>query len=574
MSANGDVTAEIVYTNYGSWEDHEWLKSQGVNVTGKICLAKYGGILRGLIVRHCELNGGIGTIIYSDPADDGPVGKENGTAKAYPDGPYRNKDSVQRGTVANFALAQGDATTPGIPATPDADRIPLENNPSLPGIPSLPISWAQAEPLLKALVGHGINTDNVKVNDNDWKGGLNISYWTGPSTAKVNLVNRGEYKIMQIYDVIARIEGTHEPDKLVIIGTHRDTWGFGGVDPHSGSATLLEAARSFGELLKKGWKPRRSILLASWDAEEYGIVGSTEWVEGHKEMLNNAVAYLNMDPAVFGKKFRASGVPTLHDLIRRIAKKVPDPATGKTVSEASDFENSTIGDLGSGSDYGPFLDFLGIPCVDLKFAGPYGVYHSNYDSFHWMEKFGDPNFEYMPTMAKIIGLMAVELADAEILPFNVANYPPALLRYVTNLEKLIAKYGGNQTQPVLDLTPLRDAIYQFSNAVTALAKDVAQLQQESAQSKGGKSFDWDKRTQSVNSRLMKIERAFIDPEGLPKRPLFKHQIYAPGIRYGYGVQYYPAIADAVEEKDWKQAAKARDRIVKLLKNACVKIATV
>ncbi|KAL1917178.1 uncharacterized protein VTP21DRAFT_4834 [Calcarisporiella thermophila] len=558
LSARGDVTAELVYTNYGRWEDHEWLKEKGVNLTGKICIARYGHVFRSIKLRNCQVNGGIGTIIYSDPADDGPVGKEG---DAYPEGPWRNKNSVQRGSVHYSMLGLGDPLTPGYPATKNAKRLSPEESPYLTKIPSLPISWADAEPLLRSLEGYG-----VKVDLKEWKGGLDISYWTGPSAAKVNLKNVVEGKVTEIWNVIARIPGTEEPDRVIIIGNHRDTWGFGGADPHSGSAPLLETARSFGKLLEMGWRPKRTIVFASWDAEEYGIIGSTEWVEDHQDFLRkNAIAYINMDVAVTGPNFAPSSVPTLHDLIRRTVAKITDPRTGNTVLDAwrERDGNMTIKSLGAGSDFGPFLDYIGIGSMDMRFSGKYGVYHSNYDSYHWMEKFGDPNFDYMPTLAKIIGLMTLELADLDILPFNVSRYPPAMLSYTDNLDKLVAKYSADPRDKPVEFTELRHAIHVFAQATKPLAKEIDDLREK----KDRKSDGWAERVRRVNERLIQVERGFIDPRGLPKRPLFKHQLYATGIRYGYDVQYFPAIADHIEEKEWEQAKVAQRRIADLLRSS-------
>ncbi|KAL1920848.1 uncharacterized protein VTP21DRAFT_11483 [Calcarisporiella thermophila] len=569
LSANGDVTAELVYVNQGKWEDFEWLKSQGVNVTGKICIARYGGVIRGLKVRHCHLNGGVGTLIYSDPADDGPVGKKE-SPSPYPNGPWRNKDSVQRGSVGYIMFGLGDPLTPGVPATKDAQRIPAENNPVLPQIPSLPISWGDAEPLLKSLEGHGVNVENPAAPG--WKGGLNITYWTGPSQAKINLRNKVEFKTTEIWNVIARIKGATEPDRAVIIGNHRDAWGFGAVDPHSGSASLLEIGRSFGELLKRGWKPKRTIVFGSWDAEEYGIMGSTEWVEDNQKYLReSAVAYINLDSSVAGPNYEVGAAPILRDLIRYATQKVNDPKSGKTVYEAwQAYSNATVGELGAGSDFGAFLDFIGIPSMDMSFNGNYGVYHSNYDSFYWMSKFGDPTFEYMPTMSKIINLMAYRLSDSDILPFNVSNYPPALLSYVDTLEKLVKKYSDDGAASPLKLDPLRTAISQFATAIDALASNVTALENERTQTQGEPKADWSSRVQAINQRLMNVERAFIDQEGLPKRPWFKHQIFAPGVRYGYDVQFFPAVADYVEEKNWTAAAGALERVVSLINGAADK----
>ncbi|KAI7848657.1 hypothetical protein BDC45DRAFT_302747 [Circinella umbellata] len=552
-SKNGSVTGPVVYANYGRLEDFQYLVDQGIDLKGTIALVRYGGSFRGLKVRAAEVYGCAGALVYSDPIDDGPLNKEGyphtNPAEAYPDGPWRSESSVQRGSVEYLSLITGDPTTPGYASTKDAPRINMEDSPGLPKIPSLPLSYRDALPLLKATQGRGVR------GDNDWAGGLkDVDYFSGPTEGDVILENIVEYKITPIWDVIGVIKGSQEPDKAIILGNHRDAWVYGAVDPSSGSASMLELARVFGELLKTGWQPARTIIFASWDQEEYGLVGSTEWVEDNADWLSKeGTVYINVDTAVSGPHFKADASPSLKNLLYEVASNIPDPRTKKTVYEAwSEYTNRTIspsaqpyvGQLGSGSDFVPFLDHLGIASISLSFDGDYGVYHSNYDSFHWMEKYGDPGFYYHQTMVKVWGLLTLRLADSPILPLHPGDYADALTEYVSRL----AVYAEKKKSPFPVLTK---AIDKLSKTAYKFEKRLRNLE---AQVQGYENLSdlpshLARRVAKVNDHLTFFERGLLDPEGIQDRTWFKHVVYAPGLWTGYSSQVFPAIADALDAGD-------------------------
>lgn len=556
-SKNGTVTGRVVYANYGRVEDFQFLKDQGIQLEGTIALVRYGGSFRGLKVRAAEVFGCVGALIYSDPIDDGPLNKDNSSnpAESYPDGPWRSKSSAQRGSVQYLSLIAGDPLTPGYAATKDAPRIKPEDSIGLAKIPSLPLSWEDALPLLKATQGLGV------VGKQDWAGGLeDVDYFSGPTEGEAILVNHVENKITPIWNVIARIEGAEEPDKAIILGNHRDAWVYGAVDPSSGSAVLLELARTFGQLLKTGWRPRRTIVLASWDAEEYGLVGSTEWVEDYKDWLNkDGAVYINVDVAVAGPHLAAEASPSLNHLIYTITSEIEDPNSGKTLydawianSGANAEGKPIIGQLGSGSDFVGFLDHVGVASINLGFQGEYGVYHSNYDSFHWMEKFGDPQFLYHQTMVKLWGLLAVRLADSPVLPIHPSDYSAELLSYADTL----ASYAAPHTFPKLTeaLEKLEKTARRFEHKRQRLEARLAEY--ESLDKVPIKLLD---RLNRLNYRLTKFERGFIDQQGIQGREWFKHVVYAPGLWTGYSSQVFPAIADGIDAKDFTQARHAEER---------------
>ncbi|KAI9268410.1 hypothetical protein EDC94DRAFT_401270 [Helicostylum pulchrum] len=556
-SKNGTVTGRVVYANYGRLEDFQFLKDQGVNLDGTIALVRYGGAFRGLKVRAAEIFGCVGALIYSDPIDDGPLNKNSSTnpAESYPNGPWRSKSSVQRGSVLYFSLTAGDPLTPGYAATENATRIKMEDSVGLPKIPSLPLSWEDALPLLKATQGLGV------VGENDWTGGLEeVGYYSGPTEGEVILVNHIENKITPIWNVISRIEGTEEPNKAIILGNHRDAWVYGAVDPSSGSASLLELARVFGEILKTGWRPRRTIILASWDAEEYGLVGSTEWVEDNKEWLDKeGTVYLNADMAVSGPHFAAQASPSLNRLLYSVAAEIHDPRTGKSVLDAwsadhevAENEKPPVGILGSGSDYAAFLDHVGIASVDFRFTGDYGVYHSNYDSFHWMVKFGDPQFLYHQTLVKFWGLLTLRLSDSPALPIYPADYAAELTKYLGTLNTLAMPYTFPQLGQAIK--KLDKTVRRFEHRRQRLESRLAEYD-----SLDKTPHNLVKRLNKLNNRLTHFERGFIDPEGIKGREWFKHVVYAPGLWAGYSSQVFPAIVDSLEEKDIVQARHAEQR---------------
>ncbi|ORZ25379.1 hypothetical protein BCR42DRAFT_340415 [Absidia repens] len=568
-SKNGTVTGPVVYANYGTVEDFQYLVDQGIELNGTIALVRYGGSFRGLKLRAAEKFGCIGGLIYSDPIDDGPLNKDQwphiSPPLPYPDGPWRSESSAQRGSVQYLSVLSGDPLTPGYAATKDAPRIDPEDSPGLTKIPSLPLSWKDALPLLKATQGRGIK------GGAEWKGGLDeVDYYSGPTEGDVILTNHVDNKITPIWNVIGRINGTEEPDHAVIIGNHRDAWVYGAVDPSSGSAALLETVRVFGELLKTGWRPRRTIIFASWDAEEYGLVGSTEWVEDNRDWLNKeGTVYINMDTAVSGPHFAAKATPSLNNLLYQVTQNVNDPRTGGTVYKAwANFTNSDlpkVGQLGSGSDFVGFLDHVGIASLDVSFQGDYGVYHSNYDSFHWMEKFGDPTFEYHATMSRIVGSLLLRLSDDRVLPISPHDYAKELSNYVDSIEAYAGKtFDG-----------LRIAVDKLDKRARRFEYRLARLQSRLDEYNGVNDDDVPttliERLNKANKRLTYFERGFIDPEGITSRPWFKHVVYAPSLWKGYDSQTFSAIAEAVDEKDDQLLKYSVERAIKQIYEASDKL---
>ncbi|HKG96235.1 MAG TPA: M28 family metallopeptidase, partial [Pyrinomonadaceae bacterium] len=439
FSPSGDVTGPIVYANYGLPDDYDDLKKAGVDVKGKIVIVRYGNSFRGVKAKVAEDHGAIGCIIYSDPADDGYM-----QGDVYPKGPWRPVASGQRGSVQYLFDYPGDPLTPGRPAIPGVPRLKPEEATDLTRIPVQPIAYDVAKTILAQLKG--------PVRPRGFQGGLPFPYHLGgTSEVKVRLKTDMDYKLRTIWNVVARIDGNEEKDRWVILGNHRDAWVFGAVDPNSGSSAMLEVGHGFGQLSKAGWKPRRTIILCSWDAEEYGLIGSTEWAEELAgELREKAVAYLNLDAAVSGAHFGASSVPSLWKVMRAVTRDVKDPKTGKTVyqqwqdrarEDRSEEEKVTGGEarispLGSGSDYTPFLQHLGIASTDMGFNGDYGVYHSAYDSFYWMDHFGDPGFRYHVAAAQVWGTLAMRLADADGLSFDYTDYAGQVREFFSEALKL------------------------------------------------------------------------------------------------------------------------------------------
>ncbi|KAI9359423.1 hypothetical protein BD770DRAFT_471784 [Pilaira anomala] len=567
-SKNGTVIGRVVYANYGRPEDFQLLKDRGIELEGTIALVRYGELFRGLKVKAAEDFGCIGALIYSDPIEDGPLNKDNTTNpdKSYPKGPWRPKSSVQRGSVQYFSIITGDPLTPGYAATENATRIKLEDSPGLPKIPSLPLSWEDALPLLKATQGFGICCET------GWAGGLEeVDYFSGPTEGKVILVNHIENKVTPIWNVISRIEGTEEPDKAIILGNHRDAWVYGAVDPSSGTASFLELARVLGEILKTGWRPRRTIILASWDAEEYGLVGSTEWVEDNKDWLDKeGTVYINVDMAVSGPHFKAKASPSLNRLLYSVTSLINDPRTGGTVFDAwaNDHELSSdeeeeqppIGILGSGSDFVPFLDHVGIPCIDFSFSGDYGVYHSNYDSYHWMVTYGDPDFLYHQTLVRLWGLLTLRLSDSPALPLYPSDYTVELSKYFKSLSTLATPHTFPQLSQALE--KLEKTTRRFERRRQRLESRLSEYESLSQA-----PHNLVKRLNKLNLRLTHFERGFIDPDGIEGREWFKHVVYAPGLWTGYAPQVFPAIVDSINEKNYEKARQAEDRVSQSIRKA-------
>ena len=550
MSPSADAEAEVVYANYGSPDDFDKLKSLGVDVQGKIVVVRYGENFRGVKAFVAQERGAAGVIIYSDPKDDGYY-----RGDAYPKGPWRPASGVQRGSVGYMFQFPGDPTTPGVasrPDLPDSKRVSPAQSEQLPKIPVTPICYADASPILEHLGG--------PPSPREWQGALPFTYHVGPGPAKIRMHLKQDYQLRTIWDVIGKAGGATSPDEWVVAGNHRDAWVYGAVDPNSGTAAMLEAVHGLGELLKSGWKPRRTIVFGSWDAEEEGLIGSTEWGEDHAQELGKAVAYFNMDVAVSGSKFGASGVPSLKEFIREIAKAVPSPQGGtvydawKKTSQAKqetfhpqETSSSThrppaanlrgdvpVGDLGSGSDYTVFLQHLGVPSTDIGSTGDYGVYHSAFDNFAWFKKFGDPDFRYEQQMARVFGLEMVRMAGADVLPYDYEDYGKEVLVYLDAAKSKAKDRFGDQAP-------------DFSAAVEGarrLEQAGAKILQKQRKIPG--------MPDPLNATLRQAERALLIPEGLPNRPWYHHAIYAPGQYTGYAAVVIPGVTEAIDRGDLRR----------------------
>lgn len=529
---SGSVSGPVVYVNYGRVEDYITLKEMGVNVSGTLALARYGKIFRGDIVENAYAAGAIGVLIFTDKKDYGG----GGDTEWFPNKKWMPPSGVQVGSVYKDA---GDPTTPGWPSTEECERVSddeIEKGGHVPLIPSLPISWADGYEIIRSLGG--------QVANDDWQGGKEAPvYRVGPGPGIVNLSYTGKQVISTIQNVIGIIEGAEEPDRYVILGNHRDAWTFGAVDPNSGTATLLEIAQRLWKLQKKGWKPRRTIVFCNWDAEEYGLIGSTEWVEENRQMLTSrVVAYLNVDIAVAGPGFDASATPQLDELLIQATQQVLDPDNStQTVYDSwvRSANNPEIGRLGGGgSDYAAFVQHIGIPAADISFGGGYPVYHSMYDDFVWMKKFGDPLFHRHVAVASIWGTLALQLADHEILPFNYVSYADELQKSAEDLKGELVNKG-------LTLAPLLKSINELKEAAIKIGDERKALER----GKGWASI-WKvdgQKVRELNDRLMMTERAFTDREGLSGRSWYKHLIYAPAKHNDYGSKPFPGIDDAIEK---------------------------
>ena len=553
-AASGDVTAPLVYANYGLPNDYEALKKIGVDVKGKIVIVRYGNSFRGVKAKVAEDQGAIGCIIYSDPADDGYM-----QGDVYPKGPWRPVASGQRGSVQYLFEYPGDPLTPGRPSIPGVPRLKVEEATNLTRLPVQPIAYDVARTILSQLKG--------PLRPRGFQGGLAFAYHVGGSNdVKVRLKTDMDYKIRKIWNVVARIDGNEEKDRWIILGNHRDAWVFGAVDPNSGTTAMLEVGRGFGQLLKQGWKPRRTIIFCSWDAEEYGLVGSTEWAEElATELKEKAIAYLNLDAAVSGAHFGASSVPSLWKFMRAATRDVKDPKTGKTVYQQwqdrarenrpeseENTREAVIGPLGSGSDYTPFLQHLGIASTDMGFGGDYGVYHSAYDSFHWMDQFGDPGFRYHVAAAQLWGTLAIRLADADGLPFDYTDYATQLREFFT---EAMAVAKRRNLAGAFDEKSMSAAIDDFAKEAERVEKNRLDAIRGSDRAKLAR----------INDALVQAERQFIDPRGLRGRPWYKHQIYAPGFYTGYAAQPLTDFRQALDDRNSAQAKESLERIVEAIK---------
>ena len=547
MSPSGDVEADVVYANYGSPDDFDKLKELNVDVRGKIVIVRYGENFRGVKAFVAQERGAAGVIIYSDPKDDGYY-----RGDAYPKGPWRPASGVQRGSVGFMFQFPGDPTTPGIASTPllpDSKRISPADSAELPRIPVTPLSYADASPILEHLGG--------PLSPREWQGALPFTYHVGPGPAKVRIHLKQDYQYRTIWDVTGKVPGTSAPDEWVVAGNHRDAWVYGAVDPNSGTAALLETVHGVGELLKSGWKPKRTIVFASWDAEEEGLIGSTEWGEDHAQELANAAAYFNMDVAVSGKKFGAAGVPTLKEFLREIAMAVPSPQGGtvfdawKKANEPKAGSSHTpessgsnyrmpasglhadvpVGDLGSGSDYTVFLQHLGVPSTDIGSTGDYGVYHSAFDNFAWFKKFGDPDFLYEQQMARVYGLEVLRMANADVLPYNYEDYGKEILVYIEAAK-------GRAQEKLGAKSPDFSAAMEGARHLQEAGAKILQKQRKLPAA-----------PERLNAKLREAERALLIPEGLPNRPWYHHAIFAPGQYTGYAAVVIPGVNEAIDRGD-------------------------
>jgi N-acetylated-alpha-linked acidic dipeptidase len=523
----------------------------GIDVRGKIVIARYGRSWRGIKAKLAQSHGAVGCLIYSDPRDDGYF-----EGVTYPQGPFRPEHGVQRGSIMDMPVHPGDPLSPGFGAKTDERRLAIEDAKTLIKIPVLPISYGDALPFLRNLRG--------KVAPEEWRGALPVTYHIGPGPSKARLKLSLEWRTRPLYNVIAKIDGTLFPDEWILHGNHHDAWNNGAEDPTSGNVALMETARGFAELLKQGWKPKRTIVFASWDGEEWGLLGSTEWAETHKtELMEKGVVYINSDST--GKGWLGmQGSHTLQEVLNDVARTVQDPVKGVSLFEAArahaleeakdderaeieKSEDLRIGALGSGSDYTAFLDHLTMASLNLGFGGESkgGIYHSNYDSFDWYTRFSDGEFVYGRALSQVIGTTMMRLANATILPFNFVDLADTMDRYVVDIEKTREKA---KDAPEIDLAPVKTAIGKLREAGEAYEAALGSLQNVSTQ-----ALEAQPELKNLNRLLYSSERRLAHDEGLPKREWFRHQIYAPGLYTGYGVKTLPGIREGIEEEAWEEA---------------------
>jgi N-acetylated-alpha-linked acidic dipeptidase len=619
---SGRAYGQIVYVNYGRPEDYIAIEKMGIDVKGKIVLARYGTLFRGLKVRNAQKRGAVGILIFSDPADDGFA-----KGDVYPNGRFRPGSAIQRGSVQFLSMGPGDPSTPFGPSAKGAKRLPIDSSNGFPlrtevaagnsnrdaeeweqqsglkradyfaTIPCLPIGYDTAQEIFKVLAGANVPSG--------WQGGLPLAYHVGPGPAEMLMTVAMDYKVRTIWNVIATITGTVEPERWIMIGNHRDAWVYGAVDPGSGTAATMEMCRALGAAVKNGWKPRRTLLYASWDAEEYGLVGSTEWAEQNSASINNkAVLMLNVDSAVSGPEFGGSGVPSLRELLLDAAGAIVDPRTGKSLRSAwteshrvawassaplvladplwdspvkgdTKFETRSpapagffpqLGTLGSGSDFTAFLDHLAVPALDVGFHGGYGVYHSIYDDFNWMEKFGDPEFLTHATAARLYTLIAMRAAAAAVVPLRFVPYGLALREHVDELRLIHAHRVRKVDTSKLDLESEFTGLSALVEVVRGFQGQAEELDLATAAVTERDQVD-KVELAKLNDLLSQVERAFLLEKGLPERPWFKHAIYAPGLTTGYAAWPLPAIRQALEDNDKARLAVDLPLTVERIKKA-------
>jgi N-acetylated-alpha-linked acidic dipeptidase len=592
-SIDGDVTAPLVYVNYGLPEDYEALERLGVSVKGAIAIARYGNSWRGIKPKVAAEHGAVGCLIYSDPRDDGYYQEQ-----VFPAGPMRPREGVQRGSVMDFAASNpGDPLTPGVGATADAKRLPLGEAKSITKIPVLPLSYGDAQPLLAALGG--------PMAPESWRGSLAQPYRVGAGPARVHLLVKANWDIKPVYDVIARIPGAEEPEAWVVRGNHHDAWVNGAQDPVSGQMALLEEARALGELVKQGWRPKRTIIYAAWDGEEPMLLGSTEWAEAHgEELRQHGVAYINTDGNDRGY-LAMEGSHTLERLVNDVAREIEDPearvsawqrdqfraiATAKSDEEREQLRSRRdlrMRALGSGTDYTAFVDHLGVASLNLAYEGEdkEGIYHSIYDDFYWYTHFSDRDFVYGRALSQTVGTIVLRLADSDLLPFEFADFADTMRQYATELKKLAERKRSEamernrqlddglfqalndprhprvppareEAPPHLNFAPLENAVDKLNRSAQRYQTELERwdtTQDTAAVELGG-----------LNRTLMESERRLTDEAGLPRRPWYKHMIYAPGVYTGYDPKTMPGVREAIEQKRWAEAETEIARVGRVL----------
>ena len=553
MSISGDVTAPVVYAHSGNPEDYDLLRKHGIRVKGKIVLVRYSNpySYRGFKALTAQREGAAAILIYSDPDEDGYK-----KGKVDPDGPWGPEYHIQRGAITYDFMVPGDPLTPGWASVPGAKRIPLEQATSAPKIMALPLSWHDAKPLLENMDG--------PLAPRDWQGGLPIQYHLGGERVKVHLKIEMDNGTQPYYVVEGRIRGADLPDEWIVLGNHRDAWVFGGVDPSSGTASMMEMTRALGKLTKEGMRPRRTIIVCSWDGEEIGLTGSTEWGEEFADELRaNAVAYVNVDEATSGPNFHGQAVASLAPMLVETSRSLQDPS-GKSLYDAwkaaaareraeakqpGEVTDANLADtrIGSGSDHTVFLNFVGMPVIGLGFEGDYGVYHSAYDDFYWMNHFGDPGYRYHTLMSQLWGVTALRLTNADLLPFDFASYAGNLRQFVDELTK-----GKDMSQ--VDLSGVRREIDAFEAAGKHLNESLSRKLASGA-------ID-PKLALTLNRGMMQVERNWLNPDGIPGRPWFKHILY--GARFTYAHLELPGLTEAVEKQDWPTAKQQAEILQRAL----------
>ncbi|KAH6880132.1 hypothetical protein B0T10DRAFT_148906 [Thelonectria olida] len=571
-SKSGDVKGPLIYANYGSREDFQLLKDKGINTKGAIALVRYYGTQtdRALKVKAAELAGFAGCIIYSDPAEDGFL-----RGKVAPNGPYMPEDGVQRGAVSLMSWVVGDVLTPGWESKKGKPRMKPADSHGLVGIPSLPLAWRDAQVLLQHLKGHGSQVPDV------WRGGVpDVEWWTGDDSSPIVRLKNEQDEVDQqpIWNVYGKILGMEQTSKSIIIGNHRDAWAFGATDPHSGTAVMIEMARIFGDLLSRGWRPLRTIEFMSWDAEEYNLIGSTEFVENNLDYLReNAYAYINLDVAVEGSEFQASGSPMFRKSLLHALGRVHDPVKNATLRELWDRRQAQLGGLGAGSDYVAFQDIAGTSSLDLSFGGGVSPYHSSYDNFDLVEKHLDRGFVYHTLMAQVVGLLILDLADRAILPFDMVAYGDRLDGWVNDLDSWAKDKSSKRDDKPAESSEKSVSFKEMKEAVKLVKQKAAKFEKW--------ELDWDRvvlanggweatevgeSRREYNNKMAMFETQLLDLElggGVPNRTQFKHVVFGPQLWSGYDEAFFPAIRDTVDAGNWNAARKLVAKTAAIIRSA-------